>query len=1154
MRRSIIGLLLILIAFCMACSNSKNEQVEVTTPADSVVITTTMLLPPDTAWLSAFNPPLVVTIPEPTIVPLQYPYGLGKPMISVVDVGSGLPSNIATDVAVDRDGNLWVASLGHLSKYDGTKFTNFFSKNGLGSGFISRILWSRSGDLWIGNYDGVFRFDGKSFHKTALSNFDLEFNLRDMVEDSAGVLWVASTNGLYRMEGDSVFKYAAEQGISDNNVWSVQVTTDGKILIDSKDGMMQVQDTTVVPFHQIPVRDGKFPRIKYCDTKNNIWFSQSIDGKLQLGKYDGSATTFFSEADGFPAIDYVSDMLEDDYGDLWILAAQDVIHFNGKAFSSTSLIESHSLKFATSFTKDDVGNLWVGSEIGLIRLSYDFLNNLELPKHEDIKGIGDRMYVDSEGRKWTTNDEGDKVIGYHQKEAFIYDFTEVSKDIYIGNFFVDNAGEHWLTWSRDGTATLIHLVGNTCYVYGPEQGFNMRFVSKISQNEDGSIELYGGGGKTIFNGEAFIKTGEKQGILGIVMASFIDSKGNEWLGSQNEGVIRISNDSIFQYKGEGLPRTYVNFINEDPFGNIWFASDEGLVKYNGQEFRNYGEEGGISKLISGITVDTTRRLMWFSLINGLATLSFDEIDSPDPKFNIYSQRNGFDAISSHFQGSLAHFDSAGVWCSAFTGIYRFDYDKVTHFDAPKLEIQNIRVNNQPLVWSLLKNNDTYTDSMKVLNESVLKFGKKLDDQKRNELTKNYGGIRYESLERNAFVPINLSLPYDNNSITFEFSSISPSFGKHTQYRYKLEGYEENWSPLSTKNEAYFGNMSEGEYTFLLEATSAYGTHSELSYTFRVLPPWWRTWWAYVLYGLLLAVVLKRVHLYQKARSIRQERERAREVELKQAKEIEKAYHELKETQQQLIQSEKMASLGELTAGIAHEIQNPLNFVNNFSEISTELLDEMNVELEKGDLEEAKAIAGDIKQNLEKINYHGKRADGIVKGMLQHSRNSSGTKEPTDINALADEYLRLAYHGLRAKDKSFNATLNTDFDENLGKINVVPQDIGRAILNLITNAFYAVAEKAAQLKAEAKTDFLPTVSVSTRKVGNKVQVIVSDNGMGIPDHIKDKIFNPFFTTKPTGKGTGLGLSLSYDILKAHGGDLSVSSVPGQSTEFVITLPI
>jgi two-component system, NtrC family, sensor kinase len=283
---------------------------------------------------------------------------------------------------------------------------------------------------------------------------------------------------------------------------------------------------------------------------------------------------------------------------------------------------------------------------------------------------------------------------------------------------------------------------------------------------------------------------------------------------------------------------------------------------------------------------------------------------------------------------------------------------------------------------------------------------------------------------------------------------------------------------------------------------------------------------------------------------------------KQTIELRTSLENLKATQAQLIQSEKMASLGELTAGIAHEIQNPLNFVNNFSEVNKELIEELHAERlkPKADRNEQleNEILNDLKGNEEKINHHGKRADAIVKGMLQHSRTSSGQKELTDINALADEYLRLAYHGLRAKDKSFNATMKTDFDESIGNINIIPQDIGRVILNLITNAFYVVDEKKKQV-GEARPDdpvgrgYEPTVSVSTTKINGKVEVKIKDNGNGIPQKVLDKIFQPFFTTKPTGQGTGLGLSLSYDIVKAHGGELRVETKEGEGSTFIFQLP-
>jgi signal transduction histidine kinase len=297
-------------------------------------------------------------------------------------------------------------------------------------------------------------------------------------------------------------------------------------------------------------------------------------------------------------------------------------------------------------------------------------------------------------------------------------------------------------------------------------------------------------------------------------------------------------------------------------------------------------------------------------------------------------------------------------------------------------------------------------------------------------------------------------------------------------------------------------------------------------------------------GLLRAYIVFRSGRLKKENQVLEEKVALR------TNELQKSLEELKSAQTQLVQSEKMASLGELTAGIAHEIQNPLNFVNNFSEVNTELIDEMKNELQNGNAQQAIEIADDIRSNQQKINFHGKRADAIVKGMLQHSRSSSGEKEPTDINALADEYLRLSYHGARAKDKTFNASTKTDFDPLVGKVNVIPQDMGRVLLNLFNNAFYAVTEKK-KLKIPG---YDPTVLVSTKRFNGHVEISVKDNGNGIPQKVLDKIFQPFFTTKPTGEGTGLGLSISYDIIKSHGGTLNVETKDGEGSEFIIRLPV
>ncbi len=302
------------------------------------------------------------------------------------------------------------------------------------------------------------------------------------------------------------------------------------------------------------------------------------------------------------------------------------------------------------------------------------------------------------------------------------------------------------------------------------------------------------------------------------------------------------------------------------------------------------------------------------------------------------------------------------------------------------------------------------------------------------------------------------------------------------------------------------------------------------------------------FALLAGIVVVMIIAFLLYRNNRN-RQKANVVLEKQKEELQTALVTLKLTQAQLIQSEKMASLGELTAGIAHEIQNPLNFVNNFSEVSKELMSEMNEELDKGDIKEAKIIAGDITDNLDKIHHHGKRAETIVKGMLQHSRNSSGAIEPTDLNALTAEYLHLTYQAVKRRDESMQVVLKTDFDPAISNVSIIPHDIGRVLMNIYNNAFYSVTEK-----KKTHRGYNPEIAVSTKKTNDRVEITVKDNGNGIPENIINKVFQPFFTTKPTGQGTGLGLSLSYDIIKAHGGEMKVKSVVKENAELIITLPL
>ncbi|HLG39903.1 MAG TPA: ATP-binding protein, partial [Chitinophagaceae bacterium] len=652
-------------------------------------------------------------------------------------------------------------------------------------------------------------------------------------------------------------------------------------------------------------------------------------------------------------------------------------------------------------------------------------------------------------------------------------------------------------------------------------------------------------------------------------------------------------------------------VLEDKNGNLWIGTEAGVSRFDGTSFTNYTmADGLLSDAIDDIILDT-EGVIWFgskgfSALKGLVQdekqnhshggelkpsneLSNAELKNGGfkPLFEIYNNKTGYPVKSINVM-DLSRDGMIWAGTGGFLGdkLISFDFrNAYKNPNPPAVFIQRLKISSETVSWYDLKLPDISRDSKGVeqlvdsittppnIAEEGIVLGKLLSEEQRAIMQEKFNDVEFDSITRFYPLPVNLVLPYHHNNLTFDFVAIEPARPYLVRYQYMLEGYDKEWNPITDQTTAVFGNMREGSYTFRVKAQSPDGVWSEpVIYTFKVLPPWHRTWWAYTLYTLVFLTALWifikwRVRTLKKEKNILEEKVVKRTHELEEEKEkVESTLTELKATQAQLIQSEKMASLGELTAGIAHEIKNPLNFINNFSEINIELITEIEEEqipnLEENNQAEMVSFIKTLKKNSEKINHHGHRVDEIVKGMLQHSRLGNVTKEPVNINSLCDESLKLAYHGFRAKEKTFNASFETRFDPDIPDIMVIPQDFGRVMLNLINNAFYTVNEKKKRNQSEsspgtlqAESLYKPSVIVSTKKNGNKIYITVSDNGMGIPSQIINKIFQPFFTTKPTGEGTGLGLSMSYDIItKSHGGELCAKSMEGLGTDFEIVLPV
>jgi signal transduction histidine kinase/ligand-binding sensor domain-containing protein len=613
----------------------------------------------------------------------------------------------------------------------------------------------------------------------------------------------------------------------------------------------------------------------------------------------------------------------------------------------------------------------------------------------------------------------------------------------------------------------------------------------------------------------------------------------------------------------------VIWLAEDKNGMLWASCDDNISAIDASReyglqppVRNYKPSAELAKKLQRFEAKSINGNIYFGTSEGIYSLKKKGTRlqlKPDSTFGAIFANNTREAIN------LTEDQHDRIWLTSEfkTGPLEQNQDNTYMWDTiplsriPRVDVWTIHPDPEGVVWlgtteGIYRYDPAVPKSYKTRQHTVLRKVKLLGDS-----TVFHGAFPRKgtaSIEQTA--KFKLTLPHAIRSIRFEYASTSYDAPGQLMYSYMLEGEDKSWSHWTTETTKEFTGLDEGDYIFKVKSKNIYGTESLAStFEFSSLPPLYRTWWAYTFYGLCIIAGLVALDRFQRRRLILREREKSRERELEQAREIERAYYELKQTQNQLVQKEKMASLGELTAGIAHEIQNPLNFVNNFSELGFELVEELKdgplLQLPKEAKREAEEILKSLDQNLQKIHHHGRRADAIVKNMLQHSRASSGEKQLTNLNDLADEYLRLAYHGLRAKDKNFECTLETSFDAKLEKVELVQQDMGQVLLNLYNNAFYAVKQK----QQAGLEGYEPKVTVSTRRQGRRVEIKVRDNGVGIPENVKSKIFQPFFTTKPTGQGTGLGLSLSYDMVtKGHkGGELSVATEEGKWTEFTISLP-
>jgi len=984
----------------------------------------------------------------------------------------------------------------------------------------------------------------------------------DVMVDSSGNTWLATDNilSIYNrtsksfkpyfmlpaIMNNSLFNYVTQDPVNKDLLWISTYLLDGKkdvnkvklIQLNIKTKEYKTYDHIATDPYSIA---GTCTKV-YIDSKKRMLF-YTDHGISMYNRISDKFTNYLLRVPGLPATEPlpVSSIAADKEGNLWIGGDFKGLFFlNTRTAVATFYIhtdEAGSLPdFGRGINKiffDRTGVLWVSmpwSGLAWLDPKRSFFNPVKINapvNKEDKNSSGITSYISG-----MYNDSTFFVAT--NKNTFTWNYrTNDFKNINLGegkdshvfeNTVIDKEGLIWMTSSGAGLFCYNPMTKKTKqYKNDPKDNFSIVSNNLTIVKEDNNGNLWIGtrdNGLNSFNKKTgkftrypFINNDgsirannvlDDRGVLSLLC----DKDGIVWIGTNMGGLNRFDTKKgkFTSYLDSKEGFNCINSIFEDSHKRLWagtYLSGLFLVNKKSGFLKHFTEKEGLSSNdVRSITEDKKGNI-WLATTHGLSKLN--------PVTNQiinYTTINGLPVVETFgiYKGSNGLF-----YVSIKNGVIPFDPDNIVENKVPP----EVRI------------------------ESVKSYF--IDNKNNNRDTTLFIGGKQQ-----------FSLKYNENKISFQYVALHFSNSSLNQYAYQLKGYDTDWIPAGTQRSVTYTNLSPGNYTFKVKAANSDGVWNEKGarFNFTILPPWWKTWWSYTLYFLVFIVSIPSYIAYR-ARNLKRENSILEEKVIIRTNQLTKSIEDLKTTQNQLIQSEKMASLGELTAGIAHEIQNPLNFVNNFSEVSLELIDEMQEEMTKGDTAEANTIANDIKKNLEKINHHGKRADSIVKGMLQHSRTGNNVKEPTNINKLGDEYLRLAYHGLRAKDKSFNADLVTDFDENLPKINVLSQEIGRVLLNLFTNAFYATH----QMQKKSGDTYKPMVTVKTALNDKGIEMTVKDNGIGIPDAIKDKIMQPFFTTKPSGEGTGLGLSLSYDIVvKGHGGTITIDSRENEYTLFTILLPI
>lgn len=1074
---------------------------------------------------------------------------------------NGLPQNSANQMVQTRDGYIWLATYEGLARFDGMEFRVFDRKSTkeLPSSWFVRLMEDSAGGLWArpAGYDpGLVRYHDGLFTKYDTSNVLPSNRTLTWETDKHGTSWIGTLGGLTEFSGGKFKTYTVKDGLPSDTVFRLGLDSRENLWISTTHGLARLAGGRIErmtgrnEFPDTLFLSTNFPSNCYEDRHGTLWMNTPTH---LLSYTNGSVTRYEKKAVlSNPVIQAIH---EDANGTLWIATAAGLNSFAAGRFTRYEVSRDQDENNIQLMREDREGSLWLATKKGIARFA-----DGRFERYDKRDGLSDNsvtdILIDREGSIWVGTDGGgvdrfrdEKFVTYSSKVGLSYDM--------VLSVFEDRARAVWIGTTFGG---LNRLKEGVVTVFDYKSGPSMTNIRALAEDKEGTLWIGCERGCYLLkNGTLSMLSKTKDGVLDIQPGAFLLTRSGDFLvSSRNSLLLRKGTkfDTLATVGTEPILKNFIGELFEDSRGAIWISTQGALYWYGKGVLEKVGaEKGYTSKWASGFYEDQDGAV-WCGAENaGMYRYK-------DGKFFNISPRQGlFDYVAYAVFEDKAGF----LWMSSNKGVYRVSRKELndvadgkaetvhsmSYGTADGMESRECNGGNAPSGFQLRDGRICFatTRGLTIIDPADIRV---------NPVPPPVVIDKFLVEGEPQPTSTSVQIPAGKSRLEFHYAGISFAGAKEVRYKYQLEGLDEGWIDVGSRRDAYFTHLDPGKYTFRVVAANSDGIWNEegASVSFVLEPHFYQTAWFIGLAAFAFLTVGPSFYIYR-MRTMKKRRAELETLVQERTGELTKTVSNLKETQTQLILSEKMASLGQLTAGIAHEIKNPLNFITNFAVLSQDLTKDLREELahdrERVDAKRALEIEGilnDLDQNVTKINEHGKRADSIVRGMLLHSRGKAGERQMTDLNALLSEYTNLAYHGMRAQDTSFNVKIETDFDPAVGKINIVPQDLSRAFLNIVNNACYAANDK----RKTGGIGFNPVVRVSARNLDNGVEVRIRDNGNGIPLAIREKIFNPFFTTKPAGSGTGLGLSLSYDIVtQEHKGEIRIDTKEGEYTEFIITIP-